>query len=80
MMLGGDQRRKSTGKADQDILGDTRLYAELLDGNLYEENDSAREMSSLFENRSISEVANYPKNAPRTLANLRNASNTTVGV
>ena len=89
-----EPRKKSTGNhPDSDnILSDQRLYEELIDSNLFEASDSRemsrREMSSLFENRSISEVAKYPtKNnyhnphpQPTTLENLRNASNTTVGV
>ena len=62
-VMTADQRRFSSSNAD-DILGDQRLYDELLDGNLYEHNDSrdmTRDVSSLFENRSISEIGKYPR-------------------
>lgn len=62
----GELHRNSSAQQD-DMLGDQRMYNELLEGDLEMGNQvanesrdmSQRDMSSLFENRSISEIGKY---------------------
>lgn len=72
------------------MLADQQLYDELMNGDLYQSeqhrlNDASedelghsnRNMKSIFENRSISEIGH--RHPSTTLENLRNESYTTIG-